>query len=184
MRVYSGRSSQQSAVGLRASYDRRGLQAVKPSVRRGRGELRASTPPHFRATTATYLQCLSFFPPRRKRKNGCANDTGDAQLTWPTTRLTLSLPGRPPDVGSFTKYLEKLHMGCRPSGRPGKLNIISNIGTPTICFSSLILSLCCGTVRSGLYGRAGLSSGSADRICCCWWICRRCCGVPLDIWGA
>jgi len=27
----------------------------------------------------------------------------------------------------------------------------------------LILSLCCGTVGSGLYGRAGLSSGSADR---------------------
>ena len=21
-------------------------------------------------------------------------------------------------------------------------------------------------------------------ICCCWWICRRRCGVPLDIWGA
>ena len=30
-------------------------------------------------------------------------------------------------------------------------------------FSSLILSLCCGTVGSGLYGRAGLSSGLADR---------------------
>ena len=30
-------------------------------------------------------------------------------------------------------------------------------------FSSLIMSLCCGTVGSGLYGRAGLSSGSADR---------------------
>ena len=32
-----------------------------------------------------------------------------------------------------------------------------------VSFSSLILSLCCGTVGSGLYGRAGLSSGSADR---------------------
>ena len=20
--------------------------------------------------------------------------------------------------------------------------------------------------------------------CCCWWICRRCCEAPLDIWGA
>ena len=28
------------------------LQAVKPSVRRGRGELRAGTPPHFRAACA------------------------------------------------------------------------------------------------------------------------------------
>ena len=32
-----------------------------------------------------------------------------------------------------------------------------------VSFSSLILNLCCGTVGSGLYGRAGLSSGSVDR---------------------
>jgi len=63
VRVYSGWSSRQSAVGLRASYNRRGLQEVEPSVWRGRGELRASTPPHFRAATATYpsLLCLSSF---------------------------------------------------------------------------------------------------------------------------
>jgi len=42
----AGRSSRQGVVGLCASYDRCGLQAVKPSARRGRGELRAGTPPH------------------------------------------------------------------------------------------------------------------------------------------
>ena len=36
-------------AGLQRSYDRRGLQAVKPSARRGRGELRVSTPRHFGA---------------------------------------------------------------------------------------------------------------------------------------
>jgi len=45
----AGRSSRQGAAGLRTSYDRRGLQAVKPSARGGGGELRAGTPPHFRA---------------------------------------------------------------------------------------------------------------------------------------
>jgi len=48
----AGRSSRQGAAGLRASYNRRGLQVVKPSARRGRGELRADTPPHFRAASA------------------------------------------------------------------------------------------------------------------------------------
>jgi len=117
VRVYSGRSSQQSAVGLRASYDRRDLQEVKPSVRRGRGELRASTPPHFRATTATYLLCLSFFFFFQEEF---------ARMGVPMTLSTLSLPGRPPDwhpVGSFTKKFEKLPTGCRPSGQPGKLHI-------------------------------------------------------------
>ena len=52
-----------SVVGLRAAYDRRGLQEVEPSVRRGRGELRARTPPHFRVattkiTSATYPSLL------------------------------------------------------------------------------------------------------------------------------
>ena len=60
VRVYLRRSSQQSAAGLRASYGRRGLQAVKPSARRGRGELKASTPPHFRAASAMDLLCLGF----------------------------------------------------------------------------------------------------------------------------
>ena len=35
---HTGRSSRQGAGGLRASYDRRVLQAVKPSARWGRGE--------------------------------------------------------------------------------------------------------------------------------------------------
>jgi len=48
----AGRRSRQGAAGLCASYDRRGLQAVKPSARRGRDELGAGTPPHFRAVTA------------------------------------------------------------------------------------------------------------------------------------
>jgi len=52
----TGQSSRQGAAGLRASlYDRRGLQAVKPSTRRGRGELREGTPPNFRATSAMEL---------------------------------------------------------------------------------------------------------------------------------
>jgi len=38
------------------------------AVRRGRGELRASTPPHFRAATATYLLCLSFFFPKKNKQ--------------------------------------------------------------------------------------------------------------------
>jgi len=40
------------ASGLRASHNRRGLQTVQPSVRRGRGELRARTPQYFRADPA------------------------------------------------------------------------------------------------------------------------------------
>ena len=47
------RSTEQPArsARLRASYDRRNLHVVKPSALRGRGELRASTPPHFRAAS-------------------------------------------------------------------------------------------------------------------------------------
>jgi len=48
----AGQCSWQGAAGLRASGNRRGLQAVKPWARRGRGELRAGTPPHFRAASA------------------------------------------------------------------------------------------------------------------------------------
>ena len=52
----TNRSSWRGASGLRVSHNRRGLQIVQLSVRRGRVKLRANTPRHFRAAPAILLR--------------------------------------------------------------------------------------------------------------------------------
>ena len=69
-----------------------------------------------------------------------------------------------------------------------------------LCLVNTNLSLCCTaknarelslnfTRKSEKSGLRRLYSVNLVRkfcvaFCCCWWICRRCCEAPLDIWGA
>ena len=55
----AGRSSRRGATDLRTSYDICGLQAGQPSARRGRGELRVSTPQHFCAIVFSECECAA-----------------------------------------------------------------------------------------------------------------------------